>query len=341
MLRNVALFVLTVSCTPTSVSEAEKKHDVPWLVQHASPEAMGALGRLADDDQPARDALEKLGNDTAASGGKALDGGATALDVYLAAWAAVERNEEWGKAMIKRGLGERERMNAAASAIKRGSAPLAGFLPDLDAALRNGCDVRCGSALASGAGEEVTKLVTNRLLDGRTREAMCDGIGSQESSKDARAVFMGVPAASRDAMGCPGAAARMAAHDDEALAWLAKAAEPGLLRATGTDVMPCDRLVKLWTTALVSRDHTFYGALAIPLGSGVKHCPKAIDGLLAATLASDADSATLAVAAIDPFDATGLAQLPLSCGALPNVARTSASAPIKARALDALAKCGK
>ncbi len=326
------------SCTPSSVSDAEKKRDVPWLVQHASPESISALGRLADQDQGARDALDKLSNDTV--GNKTLSGGASALDVYLAAWGGVERKAPWGTAMVQRGLAERDRMNDAASAIKRGSPELETFMPALDRALLVGCDVRCGSALASAKSPNTAKVVASRLADVRTREAMCDGIGSEESSKEARAVFMRVPDSSRDALGCPGAAARLAAHDDEVLGWLARTAEPGLLRATPSDVLPCDRLAKLWSITLSARDHSQYSALVVPLGGGIRRCPKALDGMLAASLASDMDSQALAAAAIDPSDRS-ITDLPLACAALSTVARSNASTQTKSRAQDALAKCAK
>jgi len=335
--RSVLLLsLLMVACTPSNAGDAEKKHDVAWLAAHPSSESVGALGRLADDDKTAQEALETLANGML--GGKSL-GGAGALDVYLAAWGGVERNATWGTEMIKRGLGDHTRMNDAASAIKRGSAQLPGFVPELDAALRTGCDVRCGSALASATGADVMKLITSRLADDRTRDPMCAGLGSQDSSKEARAVFTHVPDSSRDALSCPGAAARMAARDDDVLAWLGKSAEPGLLRATGpSDALPCDRLAKLWAMALASRDHNVYGALAIPLGGGVKRCAKALDGTLSGALVADVDAQTLAVAALDPLDAS-IADLVATCTALPNVSRSAVGPQTRSRAADVLAHC--
>ncbi len=336
-MRYAWLVFVVVGCTPADAGEAEKKHDVKWLEQHPSSEAVGALGRLADQDKAAQDALEAMAN--VAQAGGTLAGGASALDVYLAAWAAVERSEAWGTAMIKRALADKGRMNDAASAIKRGSPKLEPVVGDLDGALRSGCDVGCGSALASAKGEDVMKLITSRLADDRTREAMCDGLGSLDSSKEARGVFMRVPDSSRNAPACPGAAARMAAHDDDVLAWLGKTAEPGLLRAAGAaDALPCDRTVQLWSMALSSRAHNVYGALAIPLGASVKRCAKALDGMLSGALVGDVDSQTLAVAALDPYDASIL-NLVASCTALPNVQRGAANAQTKARAADVLTHC--
>jgi hypothetical protein len=328
-----------MSCSPSTAGEAEKKHDIAWLAHRPSPEAVGALGRLADTDVAARDALEKLG--TEAIGDKTLPEGAKALDIYLAAWSAVERGADWGTVMLNRALEDRDRMNDAASALKRGSPKLEGFVPELDAALRAGCDVRCGSAMASGTSETVLKYITSRLLDDHTREAMCGGIGSQDSSKEARGVFMHVPDSSRNGVSCPGAAARMAARDDDTLVWLAKSAEPGLLRATGTsDALPCDRVAKLWTMAFTSREHAAYGALAIPLGAAVKRCAKALDDVLSGAVGSDADAQGLAVAAIDPLDPS-VHDLVLTCVAMPAALRGGVSLPMRARAQDVLAHCNR
>jgi hypothetical protein len=349
--RYVLLVVVLLGCTPANAGEAERKHNVTWLSQHPSSEAVGALGRLADDDKAAEAALEAMANVTRAGG--TLAGGASALDVYLAAWVAVERNAAWGTAMMKRALGDHARMNDAASAITRGSPKVLAFVNDLDGALRSGCDVGCGSARASAKGDDALKLITSRLADDRTREAMCDGLGSLDSSREARAVFMRVPDSSRNAPGCLGAAARMAAHDDDVLAWLAKTAEPGLLRATGAaEALPCDRTAQLWSMALASRDHNVYGALVIPLGASVKRCPKALDGMLSGAIVGDVDGSAaggtsrtpnvdaqaLAVSALGSSDGN-IVDLVATCTALPNVQRGAANAQTKARAEEVRARC--
>ncbi len=336
MRRALLLGIVLVSCTPSSVNDAEKKHDVAWLVKNGSSDAIRALGKLADTDKPAEDALEKLSTQGSSA---SLDGGASALDVYIAAWAGVERKAPWATAMIKRALGDRARMEDAATVIKHDGPGVAAFTSELDVALKNGCHVVCGSALASAPGPDVPHLIELRLADAGTREAMCNGLGTDASTKEARAVFMRVPDSSRDAPTCPAAAARMATHDDDVLAWLAKTAESGLLRGVGTsDWLACDRVAKLWTMALGSREHAVFGALAVPLGAAIKRCAKALDPMLSGALVSDAASQTLAVTAIDPHDPSVM-DLAASCAALPNVARSTTSPPMKARAQEALARC--
>ena len=318
------------------MSDAEKKGNVSWLRQNGTASAVAALGRLADEDKSAQAALETIGQHT--ENGKTVEGGAGELDVYLAVWAGVERNQAWATDMLKKALANPGRMDDAASAIKRGSVHVTAFVHDLDTALRDGCQ-RCGAALASASGPAATAAITARLADGKTRDAMCIGLGSDESSKDARGVFVRGPMTSRDAIACTNAAARMAARDDDVLGWLAGSAEPGLLRAAGeSDAMKCDRVARLWSTAISARGHADYGALAVPLESAVKRCTKALDPTLAAALGSDVDSQTLAVMGIDPGDVTG-SKLPLTCGAIGNVSRGAAAPTTKSRATDIAAHC--
>jgi hypothetical protein len=330
------LCCVLLACTPSSVTDAEKKGNVTWLQKDGSESAVAALGRLADEDKSAQAALESIAKST--EGGKTLPGGAAALDVYLAVWAGVERNEAWALGMMKKALGDPSRMDDAASAMKRGSAQIDAFVPDLDRALQNGCG-HCAAPLASASGAAAKSAVDERLRDARTRDSMCAGLGSDKSSKDARTVFVSAAVSSRDAPSCANAAARMAARDDDVLSWVAKTAEPGLLRAAGeSSAMPCDRLGRLWTQALAARDHASYGALGIPLGAAVKRCPKDLDPTLAGALGSDAESQTLAVMGVDPSDATR-AKLPLVCAAVARVGRGAAPPPTKARAADIAAHC--
>ncbi len=328
------LVLLLSSCAPSTVADAEKKRDVAWLSANGTPEAIAALGRVADDDKRAQEELDALSRSTLE--GRGLDGGAGSLDVYLAVWSGVERNATWALDLTKRALGDSARMEQMAGAIKRGSPQVSTFVPELDAALTRGCDMSCGAALARATGPVATSAIEKRLADGKTREAMCSGIGSTESSKDARAAFMKAPESSRDASSCPGAAARMAAQDDNALEWLAKTAEPGLLRAAGQSAVPCDRLARLWQTLLATRDHAVYGALGNPLTEAVKRCPKTLDAPISAALGADGDSQTLALAAMS---ATNAHDLPTSCAAIPNVGHGRATAATKARAAEVAARC--
>ena len=47
------------ACKAKTTGEAEANRDVSWLADNASPEAMAALGRLADSDPRAVAVLEK------------------------------------------------------------------------------------------------------------------------------------------------------------------------------------------------------------------------------------------------------------------------------------------
>ncbi len=325
---------MLLACTPTSVADAERKKNAAWLASNGSPEAIGALGRIADDDKDAQDALAALAKTTI---GKATtDGGGSALDVELAVWGGVERNASWAIAMTKAELSSAERMNDMAGAMKHGSPQIATFVPDLDAALLRGCDEACGASLASIDGAAATGAIEKRLADASTRKAMCAGVGSNESSKSARDAFMRASESSRDAVTCSGAATRIASRDAASLAWLAKTAEPGLLRNVG-DEMHCDRLVKLWTTVFTLRDHATFGALSRSLESSLKTCAKDLDATVAGALATDVDTQTLVLSSLG---ATNAKDLPLTCAAAPTASQR-VTVLARANARDFLARCGK
>src|SRR5205823_12588762 len=86
--RWIVLCVLGLaSCKPTSVADAENKGNVEWLAENGSPEAVAALGRLADKDTKAANWMESHAG---------MDPG-----VYIAAWEATERGAAWGPSTLK------------------------------------------------------------------------------------------------------------------------------------------------------------------------------------------------------------------------------------------------
>jgi hypothetical protein len=325
---------MLLGCTPTSVGDAEKKKNVGWLESNGSPEAIAALGRIADDDKAAQEALGNVSKATEANA--KTDAGAGGLDVDLAIWGGVERNATWAIEMTKTLLADPARMDEMGSAMKRGTPPLAAFVNDLDGALSHGCGISCGAALASIDSPAAITAITKRLEDGKTRDATCFGVGAAESTKGARDVFMKEPATARDAVQCGPAAVAMATRDDAALAWLAQTAEPGLLR--GVSTMPCARQVPLWTKVLTSRDHVTFGALSRSLEDSVNKCPKELDATLAGALGTDADSQTLVLASLGSSNAR---ELKMTCAAAPAAAQRVTAILARANARDFAARCGK
>src|SRR5262245_28571657 len=110
-LRVVGALLLAVvalwfsACKPQTVTEAEQKRDIGWLTDNGSPEAIAALGRLADTDANALKVLESRA--------------ATDVNTYIAAWAAVTRNAAWGMTFLRSALGDPTRAEMAASALPR------------------------------------------------------------------------------------------------------------------------------------------------------------------------------------------------------------------------------
>jgi hypothetical protein len=325
---SLAFFVALTSCRPSTIAEAESKHDIRWLDENGTPDAIAAIGRLADTDEKAVAALEAR----------------SAFDVqsFVVAWSGVLRGSPWATAVIRRGLADPKRGDLAASALAKGDSHLVPLLADLDAALvrlaASAQNLNVSSVLAS-IGPPSRDTIVRRLEDAATRGAMCRGVASKAADPDARRALLSVPERARDAPACVDAVVRVAASDDAALAWLATSGEPGLLGAAGSNAaFPCPRLHVAWSKALASRPAETYSALTVPLGYAVKRCTAELDGVLADAIVHLPATRAVVVEAIDPFGGYGGA-LKATCAALPAVADGTRgsrdSAIVRERAADA------
>jgi len=307
-MRRILLVLAVICCRPQNVSEAEAKGDVRWLEDNGSPEAVAALGHLADKDAKAAEWLEShAGTDTSP---------------YIAAWDATERNAAWGPALLKSALADPGRADVAASSMKRGSASLAQFIAELEGAVGRveGTRPSTVAAVLASVGAAASSVVERRLTDPKTRGAMCRGIGSSDSSAESRAVLMRVSSDARNDAGCLEAVTSVALVDPKVFDWLASQAETGILKHVGeANGMPCPKLATLWKTAMEKRPATDHGALAIPLAAAIKRCPPDLDAVLASRLDVDQD-APLVIAAVDPFDRS-LNDLKATCSALNRAVR--------------------
>jgi hypothetical protein len=326
----VALLVLLAlawagGCKQRSVSDAERDEDIAWLDANGTQDAVAALGRLADKNPKAADAINLRANrDTAA---------------YVAAWAAVLRGAPWGAATLRSALADPTRAEDAASVMERKDSHLVPFLPELEAALARLAaghnNVAIASVLAS-VGPAGDLAVMRRLEDATTRGAMCRGIGSPDASADARRVLMHVAPASRDHPSCVEAVLKLASDNDAALEWLATSAEPGLLSAAGShDDFPCVRLKPLWTTALATRPEATHSMLTVPLLSSVRRCAATLDSVLADGLLHDPNAYGLIVSSIDPYGSE-TQDLKATCATLRSTAGTKGNALTRGRAAEAM-----
>lgn len=320
------LFALgTPACTPSTIEEAERKGDASWLDQNGTPDAVAALGRMADKNPKALAALEARST---------FD-----VQAFRAAWTGVVRGAPWGGEMLRGGLGDPKRADLAASAVDRHDARLVPFIGDLEQALvRLSATLQnfnVSSTLAS-IGKPAHDAVVRRLGDASTRGAMCRGIASKDADADARKALMDAPESGRDSPGCVDAVVSLASEDDATLWWVAEKAEPGLLGAAGKEErLPCARLHVAWAKALAARPVAVYSALTVPLGYAVKRCTPEMDGVLADAIAHLPATHAFVVEAIDPFTGYGNA-LRATCAALPMVAGGRDSAVVRERATDAL-----
>ncbi len=292
-------------CEPHSVAQAERRGDVVWLDADGSGEAIAAIGRLADRDPRAAQALDARAN--------------TDVNAYIAAWAATLRGAPWGASMIRSGLGNPARAETTASALGRRDPHLVAFLPDLEGALvrlAGSTRTTAISSVLASVGPEADATLTRRLADSGTRGAVCRGLGSPDASSSARQTLIRVPASSRDHESCVEASLLAAARDDTALEWLASNAEPGLLGASGArEAFPCRRLAAVWTRALATRPAQAAPGLTVPLHAGLARCGRALDPVLAPALTQEPSVYDLLIAALDPFG-TEMQDLPLTCAAL-------------------------
>jgi hypothetical protein len=323
----LSLVLLAVTaCRPSTIAEAESRKDIRWLDENGTPDAIAAMGRMADSDAKAVAALEARSS---------FD-----VQAFAAAWSAVLRNAPWGTTALQRALADPKRADLAASAMRTGDARLLPFLGDLEAALvrlsASPQNFNVSNAIAS-AGPPAHGVIERRLVDASTRGAMCRGISSKAADPDARKVLLAVPQTARDAPSCVDAVVRVANDDDAVLGWMAVHGEPGLLGVAGkSDVLSCPHLHAAWTEALVSRPSDAHSALTVPLAYAVKRCPAAMDGVLADAIVHLPATRPLVVEAIDPFGAYEGA-LHATCAALPTVAASGRdTAMVRERATDTL-----
>lgn len=320
----LGLLVIT-ACRPATITEAEAKGDVTWLEQNGTPDAMAALGRLADKNRRAVVALESRST---------FDPNA-----FKAAWDAVLRGAPWGTTMLSAGLADPKRADLAAGAMAKHDPHLVPFVGELEKALERLSasiqNLNVSSTLAS-VGAPASDAVRRRLLDPSTRGAMCRGIATKDAAPEARAVLLSAPVEARDAPECVGAVVHLAEDDDAALDWLAEKGEPGLLVAAGKEeTLDCARLHVVWAKALAVRPAAVHPALTVPLGYAVKRCTAEMDGVLADAIVHHPTTRAVVVEAIDPFEGYGSA-LHATCAALPAVASGRDATIIRERASDAL-----
>jgi hypothetical protein len=318
------LGTLGAACAPKTSTDAEAKKDVKWLATDGSPESIAALGRLADTDPKALGALEdRAGYD---------------VNVFIAAWQAVLRDQGWGDKVLRSGLADPTRAEMAASSMPRNDIHLAPFVNELEGAVVRLAAGKRGSVVAgvlASVGVAAHPAVERRLLDPKTRSAMCDGIGLPEASPDARALVLKVPPEARDHTSCVDLVLRNAAQDETTLAWLARSGEPGLFGAAARRDMPCPKLAAAWKRALVERPVAEHGALVVPLRMSVSRCSVALDPVLADLLATAPGARACIIQAIEPFSQE-LTEMKATCKTLAQRWTAAESQRNRERVADAL-----
>jgi hypothetical protein len=313
-----------VGCKPKSIGEAEAKRDVAWLTDEGSPQSTAALGRLADTDSRALAALEKRSS---------ID-----VNAYIAAWEAVTRGAAWGTAFLRNALSDPTRADVAATALPRRDPRLIPFVADLEGAVVRLSAGHRGSVVAgvlASIGPAAHGHVQRRLIDAKTRGAMCDGIALPEASGDAKSLVLSVPPEGRDHASCIDVVLKMAGTEDVVIDWLAMSAEPGLITATAKSALPCARLSLIWAKGLVERPPESHAALSVPLQLSLRRCASTLDPVIADLLTKAPRSRACIMHAIDPYSGE-LADLKQTCKALRGGWVNSEAPRVRERAQDAL-----
>jgi hypothetical protein len=296
--------VFVGACGPKSSAEAESRKDVAWLAANPTGESIAALGRLADSDARAVAALEaRAGHD---------------VNVHIAAWTAVTRSAAWGTTFIKTSLADPSRAELASGALPRKDARLVPFTTDLENAVVRLAAGKRGSFIAgilASIGPAAHATVERRLIDPKTRGAMCDGIALPEASGDAKSVLLAVPTDARDHPSCVTTVIDMAATENVVLDWISTGAEPGLLSVAAKSTLPCPRLATMWNKALTERAPETQSALTVPLQRSLSRCAPQLDPVMAELLAKAPRSRATIVQAIDPYG-TELSNMKETCTAL-------------------------
>lgn len=277
------------ACGPKSAPEAEAKKDVSWLANNPTAESVAALGRLADTDEKARTALEARAakND---------------VNAFIAGWTAVTRNASWGPSFLTTQLADAQRAETCATALPRKDLRLVPFMPDLENAvirLSAGRGASVISSVIASLGEPAHDTVKRRLVDSKTRRAMCDGIASPESSGDSKSVLLAVPFEARDDKACVSAVIEMAATENVVVDWLAVGAEPGLLSVAANSALPCPRIAAIWKKGLAERSAETQAALVVPLQRSIARCTSALDPVLGEQLQKSPRARATIVQALD------------------------------------------
>lgn len=311
-------------CKPKSAGEAEAKGDVAWLAEQGTPDAIAALGRLADKDARALSSLQARQQD---------------VNAYIAAWGSITRSSPWGTPFLRAALADPQRADIAASALPRRDPRLVPFVADLEGAVVRLAAGHRGSVVAgvlASVGPAAHAAVERRLVDAKTRGAMCDGISLPEASGDAKSTLLAVAPESRDHASCVANVLAMAGTEDSVLGWLATGAEPGLLSATAKSTLACPRLAMVWNKALTERPPETHGALTVPLKDSVRRCAQALDPVLAELLAKAPTARGCIVSAIDPYGGE-LADLKNTCASMSKGYMNAESPRVRERAGDAVA----
>ncbi len=304
------LCVALVACSPASVTEAEAQKDIAWLDKHESRASMEALGRLADHEPKAVEALAKR------RGNK---------DVYHAAWLAHTRSVSWGDDILRAALSSPTELPLAVAELPPRDPRLEGFSEDLakgiaSVSAENGAPA---VALLASLGPSAQPHLLRLLDDAATREATCAGLASPHVTPESRQALTLASTDARTSAACRRTLFQHAASDIKVLEWLGDAGEPALL-ASAAETLECPKLAHLWERVFGSPRETLT-ALEPALTASTARCAGALDPVIARVLPSTRRARTTILHALQVEDAHA-ERLEATCKQLPRLSHGRAVA---------------
>lgn len=304
------------ACAPATVAEAEARHDVGWLDAHPNREAMEALGRLADHDRAAADALARRKG---------------SIDVYHAAWLAHTRGAAWGDDVLRAALSSPVELPFAVAELPPRDPRLQGFADDLAKGIV-GAGREHGAAavmLLASLGPSSHARIANLLARPETRETTCAGLASEHVTSDARMLLTTAPPEARAATACRRTLLDHAASDARVLAWLGTKGEAPLFTEAASS-LECPKLATTWEHVFGSSREDLV-ELEPSLAGSMARCATAMDPVIARALPSSRWARTAILHALAAEDAHA-EQLVATCKQLPRLGHGLA-VPEEVRAL--------
>lgn len=264
---------------------------------------MEALGRLADHDHAAAEALARRKG---------------SVDVYHAAWLAHTRGATWGDDVLRAALSSPQELPLAIAELPPRDPRLQGFAEDLARGIRGAGAEHGASAvtLLASLGPSAEPHLLGLLAQPETREAACAGLASPHVTPEARMVLTRAVPDARAVPACQQTLFQHAGADVRVLDWLGTAGESSLIEAS-VKSLDCPKVAAAWERIFGSSREAL-AELEPALAASMARCSSAMDPVTARALPATRRARTAILHALATDDAHA-EQLEATCKQLPRL----------------------